>query len=150
MTKFQLSGLFPDLIHREIHDPAERILFLVYMAGNGSPEQLNDNTRHLLRQLFFSGRKNHQCVGGKFQLPLHKLCLFLQKLGDSSDDFSLFVDTEPGGFGSCLHLYVCAGFLDHLPAFMEVGDDDRLDPGAFFRKGRKTAVPAERRCIFCR
>ena len=33
MAEFQLAGFLSDLVHGEVHDPAELILFLIHMFG---------------------------------------------------------------------------------------------------------------------
>ena len=57
MTEFQFAGLFTDLIHREIHNPAELVAILLHMFLAGCTQQLSVYTCCLLRfQLLACGK----------------------------------------------------------------------------------------------
>ena len=60
MTEFQFSGLLADLIHREIHDPAELIAILLHMFLAGCTQQLSVDTCCLLCFQLLACGKTHK------------------------------------------------------------------------------------------
>ena len=48
MAEFQLAGFLADLVHGEVHDPAELVALLVHVARAGGAQHLAEYTGGLL------------------------------------------------------------------------------------------------------
>ena len=63
VAELQLAGLLANLVHREVHDPAELVALLVHMAGHGGAQHLPQNARRLLRSGLFARRHADEAAG---------------------------------------------------------------------------------------
>ena len=106
VAEFQLAGLVTDLVHGEVHDPAEGVLLLVHVTGNGSAQGLDQHTGGLEGSLPLTGGQSHEVVGLQAQ-SLHDLLLDgVDKLGNAAHQLAVFVHAEPVGLAARHSLHV--------------------------------------------
>ena len=127
MAEFQLTGLLTDLIHWEIHDPAELVTILLHVLLIGCTQQLSQNTCGLLcHQLLTCGQTDKiswlqaQCVD-------NSILAILQEFGDTSNQLSVLVHLKPERLVGCLHLNLRANTINHLTCGSKSIYHDSLD-----------------------
>ena len=139
MAEFQLAGLVADLVHGEVHDPAEGVLLLVHMAGDGGAQGLDQHTGGLEGGVPLACGQGHEVVGLQVQ-GLDDLFLDgADELGDTAHQLAVFIHAEPVGLaaGHGLHIRQC--LVDELPGLVEIADlygFHQIAPG----KGLKAAA----------
>ena len=122
MAEFQLAGLVTDLVHGEVHDPAEGVLFLVHVTGNGSAQGLDQHTGGLEGGLPLTGGQGHEVIGLQAQ-SLDDLFLDgVDKLGNAAHQLTVFVHAEPIGLAAGHGLHIRQGLVDKLPGLVEIAD----------------------------
>ena len=86
VAEFQFAALLPDLVHGEVHDPAELVLLPVHVAGAQSPQLRAEYAGGLLGHGLLSGGKAHEAA--RFQAQGRDDLLFdrLEELGDAAHD----------------------------------------------------------------
>ena len=138
MAKLQLSGLLSDLVHGEVHNPAEAVLLTVHVAGNGGAQGFHQHTGGLLGLGQLAGGKGHEIIGLQSQGGNHGVLHGSDELSDTAYDFAVFVQAEPIGLGAGDHLHVRQGLVDEFPGLVEIADYHGLDPAAL--KGPEAAA----------
>ena len=127
MAEFQFAGFIANLIHGEVHDPAEGVLLLVHVAGNGCAQRLDQHTGGLLRRAQRTGRERHEVVGLQVQSGNHLLLDRLDELGNAADDLTVFVQTEPVRLAAGDDLHIGQRFVNEFPGLVEIADHHGLD-----------------------
>ncbi len=127
MAEFQFSGFLSDFVHREVDNPAERILLLIHVTGDCGSECFDENTGCLLGKCLLTCGNSDEITGGKAKLLLYHVCERRYKLGDTSDKRSVLIDAEPVRLAAGLHFHIRKKPVDHLPAALEAGYNDCLD-----------------------
>ena len=114
MAEFQLSGLLADLVHWEIHDPAELISLCVHMARHKSAGHLKHDACGFLRFALFPRGDEDQCV--VLQRKSFPQLRFLpgEEFGDAPGHSAVLVHAQPIGFASGLDLHICAELVNLL------------------------------------
>ena len=124
VAELQLTGLVADLVHGEVHDPAELIALLVHVTLAGRAEGLDQHAHGLGGG--GPGGHQHQGVGLQVQ-GLGQLLLDTgDELGDAAGQLAVFVHLEPVGLGAGLHLAVAQQLVDLLAGELAVGHGDHL------------------------
>ena len=122
MAEFQLAGLVADLVHGEVHDPAEGVLLLVHVTGNGGAQGLDQHTGGLKGGVPLACGQGHEVVGLQAQ-GLDDLFLDeIDELGDAAHQLAVFVHAEPVGLAAGHGLHIRQGFVDELPGLVEIAD----------------------------
>ena len=138
MAEFQLAGLLANLIHGEVHNPAELIPLLVNVAGAEGPQLAAQDASGLLGGQLCPGAEAHKAAGSEPK-GLHHLVLDgLDKLGDAAHNLTVLVISEPVGLVARLDLHLIAQPVDLLPGAGEAGHHNGLD--GLMRKGREAAA----------
>ena len=113
VAELQLTAFVADLVHGEVHDPAELVALLIHMTGAGGAEGLDEHT------CGFGGRctggHHHQRIGCQRQHLFQLGPQVGDELGDTAGQLTLFVHLEPVGLAAGLHLAVGQELL-HLLA----------------------------------
>ncbi len=129
MAELQLPGFLPNLIHGEVHNPAEFIAFLVHVALTGRTQHFPHHTGGFLGLSQLSGGQEYQ----RARLELQGLCKFfphsrvsINKLGNAACNGSLLVHFEPVGLLTGLHLHLGAELIYGLPGQGTAGDGHSL------------------------
>ena len=124
VAELQLAGLVADLVHGEVHDPAELVALLVHVALTGRAEGLDEHTGG------FGGGgtcgPQPQSVGLQIQGLGQLLLKACDELGNAAGQLAVFVRLEPVGFGAGLHLAVGQQLVDLLAGELAVGHGDHL------------------------
>ena len=126
MTEFQFAGLFTDLIHREIHNPAELVAILLHMFLAGCTQQLSVYTCCLLRFQLLACGKPYKVTVLKAESLDDFFLAILQELGDTAYELSVLVYTEPESLACGLYFYLCADSIDLLTGSGEAIHHDSL------------------------
>ena len=124
VAELQLAGLVADLVHGEVHDPAELVALLVHVTLAGGAEGLNHHARGLGGVL--TGSHHHQRVGLEIQHLTELVLLAGDKLGDAAGQLAVLVHLEPVALGAGLHLAVGQQLFDLLAGQGAVGDVHHL------------------------
>ena len=127
MAELQLAALLADLVHGEVHDPAELILFLVHVVGAECAQLGAQHARGFLGHGQLARRQTHEAAGCQAQGLHHLLLDGLDELGDAAHDLLALVVAEPVGFLPGLYLHVGAQLVDLLAGTLEPGDHHGLD-----------------------
>ena len=137
VAELQLAALLPDLVHGEVHNPAEFVPLLVHVAGAERPQLVAQHPGRLLGGGQLPRRQTYEAPRREAQ-GLYNLFLYgLDKLGDAAHDLPVLVIAEPVGLLPGLHLHLIAQPVDLLAGALEVRHHDGLDGIA--RKGREPA-----------
>ena len=137
MAELQFPGLLPDLVHGEVHDPAELIPLHVHVAGAEGAQLVPEHARRLLGGEQLTRRQPHEAAGGEAQSLYHLLLDGLDKFGDAAHDFTLLIVAEPVRLVARLDLHLVADAVDLLPGALKAGHHDGLDGVPF--KGPEAA-----------
>ena len=146
MAELQLAALLADLVHGEVHDPAELVPLLVHVALTGGTEGL-DHYAHGLGG-GFSGGYHHQSARLQVQGLGKLLPHGCHELADATGQLAALVHLEPVALAAGLHLTIGEQLLDLLAGEGAIGDVHHLHGLA--AQGLKVAVFKEPRNIFCR
>ena len=126
MTEFQFPGFLSDLVHREVHDPAELIAILLHMLLAGSAQQLSQNACRLLSLQLLSCRQADKITVLQSQSGNDSLLAVLQELGNTADKFAVLIQPEPERLMCCLYLHLCTDRVDLLAGSGESVDNNCL------------------------
>ena len=127
MAELQKPGLLADLVHGEVHDPAELIALLVHVVGAEGAQLGAEHARGLLGGQELAGGEAHETALLQPQSGHHRVLHGLDKLGDAAHNLAVLVVAEPVGLLAGLHLHVGAQLVDLLAGALEAGDHHRLD-----------------------
>ena len=126
MAELQLAGFLADLVHGEVHNPAEGVLLLVHVTGDGGAQSLYQRAGGLLGSAQLAGGQGHEVVGLQTQGRDHRLLDGLDKLGDAAHNLTVLVQAEPVGLAAGDHLHIRQGLVDELPGLVEIADHHGL------------------------
>ena len=127
VAEFQSAGFLTDLVHGEVHDPAQSVLLLVKVTGNPLAQQGADDTGGLLGDGFLARRHADEAAGLQVQLGGQRILAIRQELGNAAGEISVFVHLHPAGFAAGLDFHVGQELVDPLPRLGEVVHGDSLD-----------------------
>ena len=102
VAELQLTALLADLVHGEVHDPAELVALLIHVTGAGGAEGLDEYTGGLGGCC--AGRHHHQRIGCQRQNLLQLGPQAGDELGDTAGQLTLLIHLEPVGLAAGLHL----------------------------------------------
>ena len=148
MAEFELAAFLPDLIHREINDPAELIFLPVHMIRAQGAQLLHKHAGGFLGRGEFAGAETDQRVLRQIQLRNHPVLPVLQEFGNAAHDFALLVHPEPVDLVPSDNLYIGTKLVDLLPGAGEIRHLHGLHPLPF--KGAEAAAAQERRRVLHR
>ena len=144
MAELQLAAFLADLVHGEVHDPAELVPLLVHVALAGGAEGLDHHAHGLGGAL--PGGYHHQRV----RLQVQDLGQLLpdggHELADAPGQLAVFIHLEPVALAAGLHLAVGEELFDLLAGEGAIGDIHHLHGLA--PEGVKVAVFKELGNIF--
>ena len=104
MAEFQFTAFIANLVHGEIHNPAELIALLVHVSRHSRAKGLNQHACGFGGT--FTGRNHNQRIRLQVQ-HLFQLCPHaVDKLGNAASQFALFVHLEPVCLAAGLHLAI--------------------------------------------
>ena len=91
VAELQRPGFLTDLIHGEIHDPAEFVALPVHVAGAEIAQLIAQYAGGLLGGEARSGGKAHKAVGLQAQGADDRVLFLLHELGDAAHQLALLV-----------------------------------------------------------
>ncbi len=130
VAEFQLAGFLADLVHGEVHDPAQSVLLLVEVAGHPLAKQGTDDACGLLGGGLLAGGHADEGAGLQGQLFLQSLAAVAQELGDAAGESAILVHLDPAGLVAGLDLYIGQQLIDPLSGLGEVVHSYGFDGGA--------------------
>ena len=127
VAEFQSAGFLADLVHGEIHDPAQGILLLVKVAGNPLAQQGADDTGGLLGNSLLARRHADEAAGLQIQLGGQRVLALRKELGNAAGEISVFVHLYPAGLAAGLDFHVGQELVDPFSRLGEVVHGYGLD-----------------------
>ena len=124
VAELQLTAFVADLVHGEVHDPAELVALLIHVTGAGGAEGLDEYTGGLGGCC--AGRHHHQRIGCQRQNLLQLGPQASDELGDTAGQLALLIHLEPVGLAAGLHLAVGQQLLHLLAGQGAVADGHHL------------------------